>query len=190
MRLHSICLSLSGISRRLITLTLQRHTPCLVVRGPRQNSATIVRVLCHRHTSHLNDYAGYRQEATSRTARLFIAEEGTKIPPRPSYASPEPRCGHFPATCPYLPHCSAHDAGRPTCKVVWVNLEGEEFVSPRRKATPSHVPFLPHPEKLGLSSRSVLRCPSPKLRPNGDAAGPAKPPQPQVDTPAAYAVTW
>ncbi|KAK1472570.1 hypothetical protein CCUS01_17316 [Colletotrichum cuscutae] len=72
--------------------------------------------------------------------RLFIAEEGTKIPPRPSYASPEPRCGHFPANYPYLPHCSA----------LWVNLEGgEEFVSPRRKATHSH--------KLGLSSRSVLR---------------------------------
>ncbi|KAK1489512.1 hypothetical protein CABS01_12663 [Colletotrichum abscissum] len=58
MRLHSICLSLSGISRRLITLTLQRHTPCLVVRGPRQNSATIVRDLCHRYTSHVERLRG------------------------------------------------------------------------------------------------------------------------------------
>lgn len=68
---------------------------------------------------------------------------------------------------------------------VLVNLEGgEELVSPRRKATPSHVPLLPHPEELGLSSRSVLRCPSPKPRPNGDAVGPVKPPQPQVEHPS------
>lgn len=56
--------------------------------------------------SHLNDYAGHRKEAIRCTARLFIAEEGTEIPPRPSYASPEPRCGHFPANYP-VPHCSA-----------------------------------------------------------------------------------
>ncbi|KAK1448779.1 hypothetical protein CMEL01_08094, partial [Colletotrichum melonis] len=154
MRLHSICLSLSGISRRLITLTLQRHMPCLVVRGPRQDSATI------------------RQPV---------------VPPISSSPKREPRSRPVRVTPP--PNRGADISPRTIRTYLTVPHVMRDVLS-LRKATPSHVPLLPHPEKLGLSSRSVLRCPSPKLRPNGDAAGPAKPPQPQVDTPAAYAVTW
>lgn len=80
-RLHSICLPLSGMSRRLINLTATHALPGSMrhevklghnCKGPPPSSY-----------SHLHSYAGHRKEATWFTARLFIAEEATKIPPRP-----------------------------------------------------------------------------------------------------------